>query len=99
MNMQALMMQAKKMQKDIEKTQSELESKTYEGTSSLVNVVVNGKNELVSVKINSDEDITKDDIELLEDMILVAVNDAMKKAEAEKEKKLSKYGQGLAGLM
>ena len=60
---------------------------------------MNGKNELVSVKINSDEDITKDDIELLEDMILVAVNDAMKKAEAEKEKKLSKYGQGLAGLM
>ncbi len=99
MNMQALMREAQKMQKELLKTQQELESKTYEGTSSLVNVVVNGKNELVSVKINSDENITKEDIELLEDMILVAVNDAMKKAEAEKEKKLSKYGQGLAGLM
>ena len=99
MNMQALMRETQKMQKELLKTQQELESKTYEGKSSLVNVVVNGKNELVSVKINSDENITKDDIELLEDMILVAVNDAMKKAEAEKEKKLSKYGQGLAGLM
>ena len=93
------MREAQKMQKELLKTQQELESKTYEGISSLVNVVVNGKNELVSVKINSDEDITKDDIELLEDMILVAVNDAIKKVEAEKEKKLSKYGQGLAGLM
>ena len=97
--MQALMREAQKMQKELLKTQQELESKTYEGTSSLVNVVVNGKNERVSVKINSDEDLTKGDIELLEDMILVAVNDAIKKAESEKEKKLSKYGQGLAGLM
>ena len=99
MNMQALMREAQKMQKELLKTQQELESKTYEGNSSLVNVVVNGKNELVSIKINSDDDITKEDLELLEDMILVAVNDAMKKAEAEKEKKLSKYGQGLTGLM
>ena len=99
MNMQALMREAQKMQKELQKTQSELESKTYEGSSSLVNVVVNGKKELVSIKINSEESIEKDEIELLEDMILVAVNDALKKAEADKNKKLSKYGQGLTGLM
>lgn len=99
MNMQALMREAQKMQKELMKTQEELESKTYEGVSSLVNVTINGKNELVSVKINSEDDISKDDIELLEDMILVAVNDAIKKASMEKEKKLSKYGQGLTGLM
>lgn len=99
MNMQALMREAQKMQKELQKTQTELESKTYEGSSSLVNVVVNGKKELVSIKINSEDSIEKDELELLEDMILIAVNDALKKAEEEKNKKLSKYGQGLTGLM
>jgi DNA-binding YbaB/EbfC family protein len=87
------------MQKELQKTQTELENKTYEGSSSLVNVVVNGKKELVSIKINSEDSIEKDELELLEDMILIAVNDALKKAEEEKNKKLSKYGQGLTGLM
>ena len=101
MNMQALMREAQKMQKELQKTQIELESKTYEGSSSLVNVVVNGKKELVSIKVNAEDTIEKDEIELLEDMILVAVNDALKKADDDKNKKLSKYGggQGLAGLM
>ena len=99
MNMQALMREAQKMQKELTKAQEELEKTTYEGSSSLVNVVVNGKKELVSIKINSEEFIEKDEIELLEDMIVVAVNDALKKAEADKNKKLSKYGQGLTGLM
>ena len=93
------MREAQKMQKELTKAQEELEKTTYEGSSSLVNVVVNGKKELVSIKINSEEFIEKDEIELLEDMILVAVNDALKKAEADKNKKLSKYGQGLTGLM
>ena len=99
MNMQALMREAQKMQKELQKTQTELESKTYEGSSSLVNVVVNGKKELVSIKINTEDGIEKDEIELLEDMVLVAVNDALKKADDDKNKKLSKYGQGLSGLM
>lgn len=99
MNMQALMREAQKMQKELQKTQTELETKTYEGSSSLVNVVVNGKKELVSIKINTEDSIEKDEIELLEDMILVAVNDALNKAEEDKNKKLSKYGQGLTGLM
>ena len=101
MNMQALMREAQKMQKELTKTQEELAKTNYEGSSSLVNVVVNGKKELVSIKINSEEVIEKDEIELLEDMILVAVNDALKKADDDKNKKLSKYGggQGLAGLM
>ena len=99
MNMQALMREAQKMQKDLQKAQSELESKTYEGSSSLVNVVVNGKKELVSIKINADDSIEKDEVELLEDMILVAVNDALNKADDDKNKKLGKFGQGLTGLM
>lgn len=99
MNPQALMMKFQKMQKDLEKTQTELESMTYEGSSSLVSVVVNGKKELVSIKINAEDSIEKDEVELLEDMILVAVNNALKKADDDKNKKLSKYGQGLTGLM
>ena len=99
MNMQALMREAQKMQKELQKTQGELEKTTYEGSSSMVNVVVNGKKELVSLKINAEDVIEKDEIELLEDMILVAVNDALKKADDDKNKKLSKYGQGLTGLM
>ena len=99
MNMQKLMMEAQKMQAKLQKEQAELESSTYEGTSSLVTVVINGKKEVTSVKLNVDEDISKEDVEMLEDMILLAVNDAVKKADADKEKRLGKYGHGLTGLM
>ena len=99
MNIQSLMREAQKMQKELQKTQSELENTKYEGSSSLVSVVLNGNKNVVSVKINSDESLDKDDIEMLEDMIVVAFNDASKKVDADKEKKLGKYGQGLSGLM
>ena len=52
-----------------------------------------------SIKINLEEEISGDDIEMLEDMILVAYNEASKKVDDDKEKKLSKYGNGLAGMM
>jgi len=61
--------------------------------------VVNGNKEVKSVKINIEEDITKDDAEMLEDMVLVALNDAMKKVDKDKEKKMSKYGSAFSGLM
>lgn len=99
MNMQALMREAQKMQKDLQKTQQELENTIYEGMSSLVHIKMNGKKELISVEINVDDSLEKDDIELLQDMILVAVNDGIKKVDQDKEKKLSKYGQGLSGLL
>ena len=99
MNMQKLMMEAQKMQKKLQNEQKELENSSYEGNSSLVKVVVNGKKEVKSVKINLEDDITQDDIEMLEDMIMVAMNDAGKKAEADKEQRLGKYSQGLTGLM
>ena len=99
MNMQKLMMEAQRMQAKLQKEQAELESSTYEGNSSLVKVVINGKKEVVSVKLNLDEDISTEDVEMLEDMIMLAMNDAVKKADADKEKRLGKYGQGLTGLM
>ena len=99
MNMQKLMQEAQKMQSKLMKEQAELEKTNYEGNSSNVSVVVNGKKDVVSVKLNVDKDFSLDDIEILEDMILVALNDAMKKVDADKEKRMGKYSQGLTGLM
>ena len=99
MNIQNLMREAQKMQKNLEKTQEELANTVYEGVSSLVTISLNGNKNIVSVKINNDASLEKDDIEMLEDMIMIAFNDAAKKVDADKEKKLGKYGQGLAGLM
>ena len=98
MNIQNLMREAQKMQKNLEKTQSELTNTEYEGSSSCVKVILNGNKDVKSVKIDSNE-FSMDDLELLEDMIMMAFKDAAKKVDADKEKKLGKYGQGLAGLM
>ena len=99
MNMQALMREAQKMQKNLQKTQDELENSVYEGKSSLVEVKLNGNKNVLSVKINVEASLEKEDIEMLEDMIMVAFKEAAKKVDEDKEKKLGKYGQGLAGLM
>lgn len=101
MNMQMIMQQAKKMQAQLQKDQEELEKTEYEGSSSLVNVRINGKYEVLKVKINlsENENIEADDREMLEDMLMVAFNDAIKKVNQDKEKKMGKYGQGLAGLI
>ena len=101
MNMQMIMQQAKKMQAQLQKDQEELEKTEYVGSSSLVNVKINGKYEVVEVKINLSEGeaIEADDREMLEDMMMVAMNDAVKKVAVDKEKKMGKYGQGLTGLM
>jgi len=101
MNMQRLMQEAQKMQAQLQKDQKELEKTIYEGTSSLVSLKINGKYEVTEVKLNlsDNESIESDDREMLEDMIMVAMNDALKKIANDKEKKMGKYGQGLAGLM
>ena len=99
MSIQNLMREAQKMQKDLQKTQEELSKTNYEGTSSLVKVVLNGNKDIVSIKINAEEGLEKEDIEMLEDMVMVAFQEASKKADLDKEKKLGKYGKGLTGLM
>lgn len=99
MNIQSLMREAQKMQKNLQKTQEELANTKYEGVSSLVTIIMDGNKNIISVKIKSEDSLEKEDIEMLEDMILVAFKDAAKKVDVDKEKKLGKYGQGLAGLM
>ncbi len=98
MNIQNLMQQAQRMQNDLKKVQKELEKNEYEGSSSFVKVILNGNKELVSFKIETSE-LEKDDLELLEDMVIVAFNDASKKVDQDREKKLGKFGKGLSGLM
>ena len=97
MNMQAMLKQAQKLQKDMLATQEEINSKEFTGKSSIVTVKMNGKKELLDVKIDM-EAIEADDVELLQDMITVAFNDAMKQIDKETESKMGKYTKGMPGL-
>ena len=97
MNMQAMLKQAQKLQKDMLATQEEINNKEFTGKSSIVTIKMNGKKELLDVKIDMEE-IEADDIELLQDMITVAFNDAMKQIDKETESKMGKYTKGMPGL-
>lgn len=99
MNIQAIMKQAQKMQKDVMKEKEELNNTIFSETYSSVTVEANGNKEIKSIKISKDMELEKDDIEMLEDMIMIAINNLFKKIDDETEKKLAKYGQGLSGLM
>ena len=98
MNIQALMRQAQTMQKDMQKQEEEIEKTTFEGESSLVKVKVNGKKEVLSISIENKDSLDKDDLEILEDMIMVALNNAFKKVDDLREKKMSKYTNMMPGL-
>ena len=81
-NVSNVVKQAQKMQEEMEKVQAEIEEKTVEATAGggMVTVTANGKKEILSLKINP-EAVDPDDVETLEDLVMVAVNDAIKKAE------------------
>lgn len=97
MNMQAIMKQAQKLQSDMMKAKEEINKSIYESSSSLVSVKMNGEKKLLEVKIDA-EQLDKEDIEMLSDMIMVAVNEASKKVDKDTENKLGKYTQGMPGL-
>jgi len=99
MNMQALMKQAQAMQNDIKKIQNEIANSSFEGISSFVKVVVNGKKEVVSINFNDNYSDIVNDKEMLEDMVLLAVNDAMNKVDKTTEQKMGKYSNLMSGLM
>lgn len=97
--MQALMKQAQAMQKEITNIKKEIDNSEFEGSSSLVNVVVNGKKEVLSVKISSDAFDLKDDISMLEDMVVLALNNAFDKVDRTTNEKMGKYSNMMSGLM
>ena len=98
MNMNNLLKKKKKMQKDMEKKQKEIYDSEYEGDSQLVSVKINGKREVLSVIIKDKEKLESDDLEILEDMIKIAFNEALRKVDSDIEKKMGVYGKQLGGL-
>lgn len=81
-NMQSMLKQAQKMQEEMAEKQAELEEREYDVAAGggVVNVKINGKKEIISVKIDP-EVVDPDDVETLEDLIVAAVNEAIKKVE------------------
>jgi len=92
MNMQAMLKQAQALQKDMLKVKDEIDNTEFIGENSFVKVTLKGDKTVVKVEINSDSSIDKDDIEVLQDMIVVAMNDAIKKIDMLTESKMSKFG-------
>ena len=92
------MKQAQNIQKDMQKQEEEIEKTEFDGESSLVKVKVNGKKEIISITIQNKENLEKDDLEILEGMIMVAINNAFKKVDDLREKKMSKYSNMMPGL-
>ena len=100
-NMQQLMRQAQKMQENLAKAQEELDTKEYEATSGggMVTCKVSGKRELLSLSIKP-EAVDPDDVEMLEDMVMAAVNEALRIGEENREKVMGALTPaGMGGLL
>ena len=97
MNMQAMLKQAQALQKDMLKAKEEIDNTEFVGESSFVKVTLKGTKEVIKVEIKA-ESLDADDIEALQDMILVAVNDANKKIDELTEKKMGKFSN-IPGLI
>ncbi|ONK23166.1 YbaB/EbfC family nucleoid-associated protein [Bacillus sp. VT-16-64] len=95
-NMQGMMKQMQKMQKKMAKAQEELGEKKIEGTAGggMVTVIVSGHKEVLEVKID-EEVVDPDDIEMLQDLVLAATNDALKKAEELTSQTMGQFTKGL----
>ena len=99
-NMNNLMKQAQRMQRQMEETTKELEEKEYSASAGggAVTVTVSGKKEVLSVKL-AEEVVDPDDIEMLQDLIVAATNEALRKMEEESQAAMSKLTGGLGGLV
>ena len=98
-NMQQLMRQAQKMQQQIQDAQEKLDEAEYEAASGggMVSVKISGKREVTSITIDP-QVVDPDDIEMLQDLILAAVNEALRKGEEAREAAMSRMAPGRGGL-
>lgn len=100
-NMQQLARQAQKLQQQMTKTQEEIEAREFEATAGggMATAKVNGKKELLSIEIKP-EAVDPDDIEMLQDLIVAAVNEALRQAGETMEREMGKLtgGMGMPGL-
>ena len=91
MNMQAMLKQAQALQKDMLKAKDEIDKTEFTGESSFVKVTMKGTKEVEKIEIDADN-LDKDDIEALQDMLVVAINSANKKIDDATEQKMGKFG-------
>ena len=96
MNIQAMMAQAKKIQKEIEKTSEEIDSTIFNYENENILIECYGSNKIKSTNIKNDEIL--EDKEMLGDILLVGINNIMDQISKTKEQKLGKYTNGLGGL-
>ena len=96
MNQAAMMKQVQKMQQEMIRAQEEMEKKTYTATAGggMVKAIVNGKNEVMELEINP-EAVDPDAVEMLQDMVIAAVNEALRAAETDKANNMSRMAGGL----
>ena len=96
MNQAAMMRQAQKMQQDLMRMQEEMENKTFTATAGggMVSATVNGKHEVLNLEIKP-EAVDPDDVEMLQDMVIAAVNEAMRAADADSANNMSRLTGGL----
>ncbi|MDC0359088.1 YbaB/EbfC family nucleoid-associated protein [Oligoflexia bacterium] len=94
-NMQALMKQAQQMQTDLMKAQEQAESLTSEGSAGggMVKAVANGKNEITALSI--DKEVLTDDVDMLQDLVIAAVNEALRKVQEVVKEQVGKVTGGL----
>lgn len=95
-NMQGMLRQAQKMQERMQEAQDELDRTEYSVSAGggVIEVVVNGKHELTSINLKP-EVVDPEDVEILQDLIISAVNEAMRKADADSEEKMNKLTGGI----
>ena len=98
-NMQNLMKQAQKMQRQMQEMQAQLEEKDFEVTAGggAIKIVINGKKELKSIEIQKDV-VDPDDVEMLQDLVLSAVNEALRQAKEMSDKEIGAVTGGMGGL-
>ena len=96
MNQAAMMKQAQKMQQEMLRMQEEMENKTYTAAAGggMVTAEVSGKHQLVNLTIK-EEAVDPDDVDMLQDLVIAAVNEAMRKAAEEQAASMSKLTGGL----
>lgn len=92
MNMQAMMKQVQSLQKEMLKAKSEIDSTEFTSENEFVKVVMMGDKKISSIKILKKDSFEKDDFEILEDMIILAINDVTNKIDKETERKMGKFG-------
>ena len=97
MNIQAMMKQAQKLQKDMMNAKDEVDNTDFEVTKSFVSVKAKGNKKIQSIKIDMDS-LEKEDVEVLEDLLQVAINELMDSIDKETEKKMGKFSAGMPGL-